>query len=87
MQLLPPDLQQDFEFFLERLATDPLSPRPLKSHALSGELKHHRALELDCEGIAYRLVYRVYDQNRPRRTQVLSVAEHDPAYEQAKKRQ
>jgi len=34
-------------------------------------------------GVAYRLVYRIYEKPSPRRVLVISFAEHDPAYEKA----
>ncbi|MGB3201651.1 MAG: hypothetical protein WBA99_12155 [Nodosilinea sp.] len=55
----------------------------MSSHALKGQLSHYRAIEIDWNGVAYRLVYRIYDSPAPRRVVVLSFAEHDPAYERA----
>jgi hypothetical protein len=37
-------------------------------------------------GSSYRLVYRIFDKPAPKRVEVLSFAEHDPAYERAKAR-
>jgi hypothetical protein len=34
----------------------------------------------------YRLVYRIYEKPAPRRVVILSFGEHDPAYENAKRR-
>ncbi len=55
----------------------------LPNHALKGKLKGYRALEIDWNGVAYRLVYRVYEKPSPRRVLVISFAEHDPAYDKA----
>jgi hypothetical protein len=53
---------------------------------LVGKLKGCRALEIDCNGLAYRLIYRIFEKPTPKRVLILSFAEHDDAYEQAKQR-
>ena len=65
------------------LILDPYRCLGLPSHALKGQLSSCRAIEIDWNGMAYRLVYRIYDAPAPRRVLVLSFAEHDPAYERA----
>lgn len=65
------------------LNLDPYRCFGLPNHALRGQLRGYRALEIDWEGTAYRLVYRVYEALTPRRVVVLSFAEHDRAYERA----
>jgi hypothetical protein len=49
-------------------------------------LKGCRAIEIDYQGIAYRLVYKIHEKPTPKRVVILSFAEHNPAYEKAKKR-
>jgi hypothetical protein len=53
---------------------------------LRGDLRHYPALEIDYNGVCFRLVYRVYESPTPKRVQVISFAEHDLAYEKAKER-
>ncbi|MDB9524673.1 hypothetical protein PN498_01620 [Oscillatoria sp. CS-180] len=65
------------------LSLDPITTKNIPNHSLKGKLANYRALEIDWNGIAYRLVYRIYDSPAPRRVDVLSFAEHDPAYERA----
>jgi len=62
---------------------DPYNCSGFPNQVLKGKLKGYRALEIDWEGVAYRLVYRVYEKPSPRRVLVISFAEHDPAYEKA----
>jgi addiction module RelE/StbE family toxin len=80
---LPPKLQQKWQI----LALDPYQTLGFPSHNLTGKLKGCRALEIDWNGTPYRLVYRIHDKPSPKRVVILSFAEHDPAYEKAKKRQ
>ncbi len=86
--LLPVQLLEDFVNVIKPL----LQLNPLNfygayfSHALLGELQGYRALEIDFDNNAYRLVYRIYDSPAPRRVVIVSLAEHDPAYEKAKQR-
>lgn len=65
------------------LILDPYRCLGLPNHALKGQLSNYRAIEIDWDGVAYRLVYRIYDAPAPRGVLVLSFAEHDPAYERA----
>jgi hypothetical protein len=84
---LPTELQEDFrELYKPILITDPYRCGGFPNHALSGRLKDYRTLEIDWEGISYRLVYRVYESPTPKRVLVVSFDEHDPAYEKAKQR-
>ncbi len=53
------------------------------THALKGKLKGYRALEIEYDDITYRLVYRIYDKPAPKRVEVISIGEHDPAYDRA----
>jgi len=80
---LPNQLQKDFSGYQLALARDPYQKRGVPNHALKGKLMGYRALEIDWNGIAYRLVYRIYEKPSPRRVLVISFAEHDPAYDKA----
>lgn len=80
---LPGLLQGDLSRYQQVLSLDPYETRRVPNHSLKGELAGYRALEIDWNGVAYRLVYRIYDAPAPRRVLVLSFAEHDPAYERA----
>jgi len=86
LPLLPQSLRDDIADFQLTLSIDPYKTNELSSHDLRGELKHYRALEIDYDGVCYRLVYRIYDSASPKRVQVISFAEHDLSYERAKKR-
>lgn len=86
LQELPEQLQEDFLNYQLALAREPYQPRGVPSHDLTGRLKDYRTLEIDWEGISYRLVYRVYESPTPKRVFVVSFDEHDPAYEKAKQR-
>ena len=84
---LPIELQEDFrELYKPILMADPYRCGGFSNHALSGRLKDYRTLEIDWEGISYRLVYRVYEAPTPKRVFVVSFDEHDSAYEKAKQR-
>lgn len=84
---LPNNLKQDFDAICRTILTqDPYGCFGLDSHNLKGDLIHHRAIEIEDNGISYRLVYRIYEKPVPKRVIVLSFAEHDPSYERAKKR-
>ncbi|MBW4483415.1 MAG: hypothetical protein KME14_12810 [Tildeniella torsiva UHER 1998/13D] len=65
------------------LILDPYRCLGLPNHTLKGQLSNYRAIAIDWNGVAYRLVYRIYEATAPRRVLVLSFAEHDPAYERA----
>lgn len=80
---LPALLREDLPRYQRVLALDPYKTRKVPNHSLKGELAGYRALEITWNGVAYRLVYRIYDTPTPRRVLVLSFAEHDPAYERA----
>jgi mRNA-degrading endonuclease RelE of RelBE toxin-antitoxin system len=80
-------LKKDFEAICRTILTqDPYNCFGLDSHNLKGDLIHHRAIEIDDNGISYRLVYRIYEKPIPKRVVVLSFAKHDPAYDRAKER-
>lgn len=84
---LPTELKEDFrELYKPILMADPYRCGAFPNHALSGRLKDYRSLEIDWEGISYRLVYRVYESPTPKRVFVVSSDEHDSAYEKAKQR-
>ncbi|MEW6498292.1 MAG: hypothetical protein AB1589_38200 [Cyanobacteriota bacterium] len=84
---LPTELQEDFsELYKPILMADPYRCGGFPNHPLSGKLKDCRTLEIDWEGISYRLVYRVYESPAPKRVFVISFDEHDPAYDKAKQR-
>ena len=68
------------------MAITPYQLFGLESHNLTGKLKGCWAIEIDYQGIAYRLVYKIHEKPAPKRVVILSFAEHDPAYEKAKKR-
>lgn len=81
---LPEDIQAQLQAtYSEVLATDPYRCRGYPSHDLRGRLSGCRALEIDWGGMAYRLVYRIYNSPAPRRVEVVSIDEHDSAYEKA----
>lgn len=84
---LPIELQKNFLNYQQILAIAPYQLLGLASHHLTGKLKGCRAIEIDYQGIAYRLVYKIHEKPAPKRVVILSFAEHDPAYEKAKKRQ
>jgi hypothetical protein len=84
---LPPNLQQDLPRYQQVLALDPYKARKIPNHSLKGALANHRVLAINWNGVAYRLVYRVYEKPAPKRVVILSFAEHDPAYERAIARQ
>ena len=84
LKSLPDVLERDFwEIYQLILKADPYGCGGFPNHPLKGKLKGYRALEIDWEGVAYRLVYCVYEKPSPRRVLVISFAEHDPAYEKA----
>ncbi len=83
---LPPQLQQKWPNYQKILALDPYQTLGFPSHNLTGKLKGCRALEIDWNDCPYRLVYRIQEKPSPKRVVILSFAEHDPAYEKAKKR-
>jgi len=81
---VPYAMQKDFwEIYQLILKTDPYNCGGFPNHALKGKLKGYRALEIDWNGVAYRLVYRIYEKPSPRQVLVISFAEHDPAYAKA----
>jgi mRNA interferase RelE/StbE len=84
---LTPELLEIFADIRQSvLVADPYGCLGLPNHSLRGELVNHRALEIDWNGVAYRLVYRIYETPAPRRVVILSFAEHDPAYDRALER-
>jgi mRNA interferase RelE/StbE len=84
---LPESLQEAFVDICQAVLTvDPYDCLGLPNHPLKGKLKQYRAIELDWEGDCYRLVYRIYETPSPKRVLVLSIAEHDAAYERAQQR-
>lgn len=68
------------------LSADPYGCNGLPNHELTGRLKDYRTLDIDWEGVSYRLVYRVYESPAPKRVFVVSFDEHDAAYDKAKER-
>ncbi|WP_437173311.1 hypothetical protein [Crocosphaera sp.] len=84
--MLPVELKEDFSKYQQVLSLDPYETRGVPSHSLTGTLTGYRALEIDENGVSYRLVYRIYEKPAPKRVFILSFAEHDLAYEKAKKR-
>lgn len=83
---LPNQLRKDLTQYQQILSLDPYQTRGVPSHSLTGKLDGCRTLEIDWNGISYRLVYRIFEKPAPKRVEVLSFAEHDPAYERAKAR-
>lgn len=84
---LPPELITAFsDEYRSILSADPYNCEGFPNHDLKGRLKDFRTLEIDFEGISYRLVYRVYESPVPKRVYVVSFAEHNPAYDKAKER-
>ena len=64
---LPVLLREDLPRYQQILALDPYKTRRVPSHDLKGELSGYRALEITWNGVAYRLVYRIYNAPAPRR--------------------
>lgn len=83
---MPIELQENLPNYQQILVIAPYQLFGLASHNLTGKLKGCRAIEIDYQGIAYRLVYKIHEKPAPKRVVILSFAEHDPAYEKAKKR-
>lgn len=84
---LPKELRKDFQDFCNSIfAEDPYNCFGLNNHTLTGHLRGYRALEIDYNGISYRLVYKIYEKPAPKRVLILSFGEHDPAYDKAKQR-
>ncbi len=83
---LPSQLQDNWQKYQKILALDPDQTLGISSHNLIGKLKGCRALEIDWNGVSYRLVYRIHEKPSPKRVVILSFAEHDPAYEKAQNR-
>lgn len=84
---LPSELRATFlNEYRSILSADPYDCSGLPNHDLTGRLKDYRTLDIDWEGVSYRLVYRVYESPAPKRVYVVSFDEHDPAYEKAKER-
>ena len=87
LPILPASFQQALVDICQAVLTvDPYNCLGLPNHSLKGKLKHYRAIELDWEGECYRLVYRIYETPSPKRVLVLSIGEHDAAYERAQDR-
>lgn len=86
---LPEELQIDFdEIFKPILHIDPKNCDGLPHHPLTGKLRNWQALEIEWEGNpnAYRLVYRIFDKPAPKHVEIISFAQHNPAYDNAKLR-
>lgn len=83
---LPSEIRTDLTQYQKVLSLNPYQTKGIPSHNLTGDLSGYRALEIDWNGISYRLVYRIYDKPAPKRVLIVSFAEHDPAYEKAKQR-
>lgn len=87
LPVLNSEVQEIFDDVCQSvLVSDPYRCFGLASHDLRGNLANHRAISLDWNGVAYRLVYRVYESPSPKRVLILSFAEHDPAYQRAAER-
>ena len=86
LSYLPLELQRRWQKYQQILAVDPYQMLGLSSHDLIGKLKGCRAVEIEFDEIAYRLVYKILEKPSPKRVVILSFAEHDSAYEKAKKR-
>jgi mRNA interferase RelE/StbE len=65
---------------------DPFNCGSLGSKNKRGKLQGYWATSLDYDGIAYRIIYRIYDKPAPRRVEVIAFGEHDSAYEKAQER-
>lgn len=83
---LPVELQARWPKYQKLLAIDPHQTLGWPSHNLMGKLKGCRAIDIDWNGVSYRLVYQIYEKSSPKRVLILSFAEHDPAYEKANQR-
>lgn len=86
LSYLPLELQKKWQQYQKILAIDPYQVLNLPSHDLTGKLRGCRAIEIENNGIAYRLVYKICEKPSPKRVVILSFAEHNPAYKNAKKR-
>lgn len=86
LSYLPLELQQKWQQYQKILAIDPSEVLGLPSHDLIGKLTGCRAIEIEHNKCAYRLVYKISEKPSPKRLVILSFAEHNPAYEKAKKR-
>lgn len=69
---LPAELRDDVLRYQQILALDPVDARGVPNHALKGQLKHCRALEIEWNRVAYRLMYRIYESPAPRQVEILS---------------
>jgi mRNA interferase RelE/StbE len=84
---LPDELRALYEeFYKVILSEDPYNCKGFPNHALKGRLDDYRTLEIDWNGVSYRLVYRIYESPTPKRVFIISFEEHDPAYDKAKER-
>lgn len=84
LPILSEELQDIFKDICDAIfVTDPYNCGGFPTHFLKAKLRGYRALEIDWNGVAYRLVYRIYEKPSPRRVLLISFAEHDPAYEKA----
>jgi mRNA interferase RelE/StbE len=84
---VPLELREDFgELYQPILSAEPYDCKGFPHHSLQGKLKDCRTLEIDWNGITYRLVYQIYESPAPKRVFVISFDEHNPAYEKAKAR-
>ena len=83
---LPSQLKQDLPQYQKVLSLNPYETKGIPNHSLMGDLRGYRALEIDWNGISYRLVYKKKKKPTPKRVFILSFAEHDLAYDLAKER-
>ncbi|HIK09624.1 MAG TPA: hypothetical protein IGS52_05050 [Oscillatoriaceae cyanobacterium M33_DOE_052] len=84
---LPQEIQEDFEtIYKQILQLDPYRCGGFPSADKQGNLSGYRALEIDWLGVAYRLIYRIYEKPAPKRVFIISFGEHDTAYDRAKER-
>jgi mRNA interferase RelE/StbE len=84
---LPEELRERFDtLFLRILAVDPYNRRGLKGHTLERELRGYRTIDVQHNGLPYRLVYLIDDSPDVMEVKVYTFERHDPAYERARNR-
>lgn len=82
---LPEKLKEALSGYERILGIDPHKClMVIPSHNLErGYLDGCRAIEIEYENIAYRLVYQIFDSKSAKRVEIISIAIHDPAYDRA----
>ncbi len=84
---LPKELVAEFEnVFKPILIDDPYNCHGFTCYQKRGKLANYHGWEIDYNGVAYRLIYRIYEYPAPKRVFVISFDEHDEAYDKAKQR-